>query len=93
MVARLTFKAKPKSSRAGVAFASDRSVVVSVTAVAHDGAANTAVIETLAKWAGVAKTTVTLVRGHSARVKTVEFESLSQEHLDSLLNELDNKNT
>ena len=57
---------------------SDELITVVVTAAAEGGKANTAVRETLAKWAGVPKSSVTIERGHTARIKTVQFATLEK---------------
>jgi hypothetical protein len=44
---------------------------VRVRAVPDKGAANAAVVETVAEWLGVPKSTVTLVGGSTARVKSL----------------------
>ena len=54
---------------------------VSVTAAPADGQANKAVAQTIAKALGVPKTSVSVIRGATSRVKTVEIASLSDEEL------------
>lgn len=65
----------PKSSRDEVggiaATAQGPALKVRVRAVPDKGAANTAVAATLAEWLGVPKSTVTLVSGATARIKSV----------------------
>ena len=56
----------------------DELTVVTVTAAAEGGKANTAVCKTLAKWARVPKASVSIVRGRTASVKTVEFATLDE---------------
>lgn len=51
---------------------------MTVTAAAEGGKANAAVCETIAKWAGVSKSSVSIVRGHTVPVKTVEFATLDE---------------
>lgn len=46
---------------------------VRVRAVADKGAANAAVVETVAQWLGVAKSTVSLASGSTARVKSLSI--------------------
>lgn len=45
---------------------------------AVDGRANTALVEELAGWLGVAKSAVTLVRGHTSRDKVVAIAGLTE---------------
>lgn len=46
---------------------------VRVRAVADKGAANAAVVETVAQWLGVAKSTVSLASGSTTRVKSLSI--------------------
>jgi len=65
----------PKSSRDAVegieTTAQGAAIKVRVRAVPDKGAANTAVAATLADWIGVPKSTVELVSGSTARVKSL----------------------
>src|SRR5690606_34655378 len=71
----LRVRVTPKSSKDKVEGleASAQGVVlkVRVRAVPDKGAANTAVLETVADWLGVAKSTVTLGSGSTARIKSL----------------------
>jgi uncharacterized protein (TIGR00251 family) len=72
----LAVRVTPKSSRdevTGLFTASDGSVslAVKVTAPPDKGKANKAVIETVAKAAGVAKSALSLVSGETERNKTI----------------------
>ncbi|MGB4058546.1 MAG: DUF167 domain-containing protein [Alphaproteobacteria bacterium] len=49
----------------------------SVTAAPDKGKANKALIELLAEYLGVAKSTITIVRGETDRLKTLEIEGLN----------------
>ena len=74
----LHVRATPKAGRnelTGVVVnaAGQRSLGVKVTAVADKGAANKAVIETLAKIIGVSKSSFELVSGETARDKTLRI--------------------
>ena len=62
---------KPGSSREEVVETED-GLVVWTRKRAHDGEANRAVAELLAKHFGVAKTSIKIVRGENARRKVVE---------------------
>lgn len=68
----------PKSSRDAVegieTTAQGAALKVRVRAVPDKGAANVAVAETLADWLDVPKSTVTLVSGSTARVKSLAIE-------------------
>ena len=67
----------PKSSRDAVedigTTADGRALKVRVRAIPDKGAANDAVIETVATWLGVAKRTVTIDAGTASRIKSVSI--------------------
>jgi uncharacterized protein (TIGR00251 family) len=71
----LRVRVTPKSSRDMVegleASAQGPALKVRVRAVPDKGAANAAVVETVADWIGVAKSAVKLVAGSAARVKSL----------------------
>lgn len=73
---------KPKASRTGVARTVD-GVQVRVSAPPVEGAANTAVVETLAKALGVPRGRVAITAGATGRVKRVTVRGLTQEELDA----------
>ncbi|MHB9025219.1 MAG: DUF167 domain-containing protein [Armatimonadota bacterium] len=73
---------KPKSPRNEVV-RSHEGLLVRVTALPVEGAANTAVIETLARALGVPKSRLAITAGASGRVKRVTVDGLSQEELDA----------
>ncbi|MFK8252824.1 DUF167 family protein [Ancylobacter terrae] len=60
----------------GLAVLSDGRMVVKarVSAVAEDGKANAALVRLIAEAAGVATSRVDVIRGHTARLKTVHIE-------------------
>ena len=66
-------KVKPGSSQEKVVVDGD-SLTVWLHARAHDGEANKAVVKVLAKYFGVAKSRVEIVRGEKSRVKIVEIQ-------------------
>ncbi len=74
--ARITIKAQPGARRNEVAGYRGEALVVRVTAAPEGGKANEAIIETLAKALGVAKSRITIVRGMTSRQKTAEVEGL-----------------
>ncbi|OPZ88016.1 MAG: hypothetical protein BWY76_00173 [bacterium ADurb.Bin429] len=73
---------KPKAPRAGVTRGAE-GVQVRVTAPPAEGAANTAVIETLAKALGVPKSRLAITAGATGRVKRITVAGLTQEELDA----------
>lgn len=71
----LRVRLTPKSSRdaiESVEHAPDGPALKArVTAVPEDGKANTALIQLVAKWIGVAKSTVAITSGPKSRIKTL----------------------
>jgi uncharacterized protein (TIGR00251 family) len=71
----LRVRVTPKSSKDVVEGLEDTAqgpaLKVRVRAVPDKGAANAAVVETVADWLGVPKSTITLVGGSTARVKSL----------------------
>jgi len=76
---RLRLKVRPQARRAGIdGVVPDRdgeALSVSVTAAPEDGKANAAVIALLATALGVAKSTISLTQGATARRKTIHVAS------------------
>jgi uncharacterized protein (TIGR00251 family) len=72
---RVRLRLTPKSSRDDIsgieATAEGPALKARVRAVPEDGKANAAASELLARWLGVAKSTVTLAAGAKSRIKTL----------------------
>ena len=77
MPARIRVKVKPRSASDAITGCESGLLSVSVRALPDGGAANTAVEKLIAHEFGVPKTSVSVVRGHTAREKTVEITSLT----------------
>ncbi len=75
-MARIVVHVTPKSGKDEVAGWRGSELRVKVTAAPEGGKANASVERTLAAALGVPKSRVRVVRGHSARVKTVEIEGV-----------------
>ena len=73
---KYTVKVKPGSSQEKVVVTDDGVLTVWLHARAHDGEANKAVVKVLAKYFGVAKSCVEIVRGEKSREKVVEITTL-----------------
>ncbi len=73
MARKISVTVKANARHSGVENVSDTEFIVTVRAPARDGAANRAVIEALAAYFAVAKSSLTIVRGQSARKKLVEI--------------------
>lgn len=81
MTARITVRATPRSRRDSIEAGAGGVLVVHVTAPPDEGKANAAVCKVVAEALGVPKSAVTVVRGHTARVKTLEIAGLSEEEV------------
>lgn len=64
---------KPGSSQEKIVENTDGSFTVYLRAKPHDGEANTALIKILAKYFGIPKTSIKIIRGAKSRTKTIEF--------------------
>lgn len=73
---------KPRAPRNEVA-CTPQGVLVRVTAPPVEGAANTAVLQTLARALGVPQSRLAITAGAGGRVKRVAVNGLSQEELDA----------
>lgn len=71
---KITVTVKPNSKKPPhVETRDDGSLIACVREVAADGKANEALIKMLAEYYGVAKTRVSIIRGHTSRRKVVEI--------------------
>lgn len=85
--AELEVWVQPRASRDEVAGFHDGALRVRLTAPPVDGQANDALVRFLAKQLGVARSAVTLVRGQTARRKTLRIEGLTVEEVRRRLGE------
>ena len=74
MARKFSVAVKPNARHIGVEKISESEFRVAVRAPARDGAANRAVIEALAEFFAIAKSSLRIVRGHSSRRKYVEID-------------------
>ncbi len=74
MARKISLTVKPNARRARVEKISEAEFRISVRAPAQEGAANRAVIEALAEFLAVPKSTIRIVRGQSSRKKLVEID-------------------
>jgi uncharacterized protein YggU (UPF0235/DUF167 family) len=77
--ARVTVRATPRSSLDSIEVGAGGVFLVRVTAPPDEGRANAAVCRVVAAVLGVPKSAVTVVRGHAARVKTLEIAGLTDD--------------
>lgn len=73
MARRISVTVKANARHSAVEKISDREFAVTVRAPARDGAANSAVIEALAVHFAIPKSSLTILRGQSARQKLIEI--------------------
>lgn len=78
---RLTVRAKPNSRVESITWAGEVDglplLEVKVRAKAVDGAANDAIVATVASWLDLPRSAVTIVRGATSRVKHVHIDGRS----------------
>jgi uncharacterized protein (TIGR00251 family) len=79
MTARITVRATPRSGRDSIEAGAGGVFVVRVTAPPDEGKANAALCRVVANALGVSKSAVSVVRGHTARTKTLEIDGITQE--------------
>jgi hypothetical protein len=76
-----------RAHRDEVSHERDGRLVIRLTAPPVGGAANAALCRLIARRAGVPRSRVTIVRGHSSRDKLVRVEGVTADELRVLLNE------
>lgn len=74
---RIRLRVQPRAARTEVVGAHGDALRVRLTAAPVDGAANEALVRFLAERLGVARNTVRLVAGETARTKVVSVEGIS----------------
>lgn len=82
-LASLPVRVTPRSSRDRIEVGEP--VKVYVTAPPADGEANDAVVRVVAKALGIAKSRVTVVKGHKSRDKVLEVADMAAAELQALL--------
>ncbi|PJE64637.1 MAG: hypothetical protein COU90_02235 [Candidatus Ryanbacteria bacterium CG10_big_fil_rev_8_21_14_0_10_43_42] len=70
---KVTVRVKPNAKHPGVVEHDDKSLDVSVHASPHEGEANKELIELLADYFEVSKSSIEIVGGHASRRKVVEI--------------------
>ncbi len=85
MPATLHLKAKPNSKKNQLLVAADGTVTVRLQAPAQDGKANACLLTFLAEVFGVSKSSITLVTGHTAPFKKVQFDTMEDSTFQQVL--------
>jgi uncharacterized protein len=80
-MADLSVRLQPRSKKDEVVGVRGEQVVIRVNAPPVDGRANAALTAFIAKRAGVPKSSVTIVRGHTSRDKVVRVEGVDERRL------------
>ena len=81
MSTRITVHVTPRSGRDSIEAGAGGVLRLRVTAAPDEGKANTAVCKLVADALGVPKTSVSVVRGHTARTKQLELATLTSEEV------------
>lgn len=77
----LQIRVVPRANRNSIEVGSDGQIKIRVTAAPERGKANDAVIALLSKRIGVPKRNIEIVRGHTARDKTVRVEGATKKEV------------
>lgn len=72
-MAKYLITVKPGTSQEKVVETAPGELTIHLRAKPHDGEANTALIKILAKYFGIPKTSIKIIRGAKSRTKTIEF--------------------
>ena len=83
--ARIPVRVRAAARRDEIAGAIDGTVIIFVSAPAHEGRANRATCRLLAKRLGVAQSRVRILRGKRSRDKLVEVVGMEQPTVDTAL--------
>ena len=81
----ITVRVVPRAARSGIAGTRDGDLLVRLNAPPVDGAANTELIEVIAKALGVPKRTVSITSGEKSRRKTVSVTGVTIDEVQSRL--------
>jgi uncharacterized protein (TIGR00251 family) len=82
---RISVRAKPRSSKAGVEGMKEGALVVRVTAPPIDGKANDEIVEVLAKHFGLKKSDIAWISGERSKNKILELRGVTAEAFERRL--------
>ena len=83
--ARIAVRVRPAARRDEVAGVEEGTLIIFVSAPAHDGRANRATCRLLAKRLGVAPSRLRILRGQRSRDKLIEVVGIGQPTVDAAL--------
>lgn len=86
---RFAVRVQPRASRSAVIGVHDGALRVRLAAPPVDGAANDELVRLLAKWLGVARSSVSIAGGAASRSKLVDVRGVSVEVVRSLVTEVE----
>lgn len=84
-MARVTVHVTPRSGRDEIIGWRGGELAVRVTAAPDGGKANAAVEKLIANTLSVPKSSVSVVRGHTARIKSIEVSGVEQAYVDEVV--------
>lgn len=84
MGTRITVRVTPRSGHESIEAGPGGVFLVRVTAPPDDGKATAAACRVVAKAFGVPKSSVTVVRGHTARIKQLQIEGVTEADAERL---------
>jgi hypothetical protein len=84
--ASFTVHVTPRASRAQIIGIQEGMLKIKVTAQPHEGEANTACVEFLAKELNLKKSQINIVAGFKSRKKTVLVKNETKKKLEAILN-------
>jgi uncharacterized protein len=86
-MARLTVKVHPRANRSAVTGRLGAAWKLDLAAPPVDGKANEECVRFFAELAGVSRSRVRVVTGSASRIKVLEIDGVTQENLESYLNQ------
>ena len=78
-------KIQTKSSRKGIELLNENQLKIKVNTPPIDGKANEAVIKLIAQKLHISKSSVTIIRGLTSKLKTIKIENINSEQIESLI--------
>jgi len=87
-VFQLNVRVIPRASKPGIAGTRDGALLVRLQSPPVEGAANSELIEVMAKTFGVARRDVAIVGGERARLKRITISGITDEHANAVLQSL-----